>query len=156
MFSVNGYLSWREGGGGSSLIQNTMSLFLLPCYMSILTAAQSLLWRKCWRRQVRCHNSPHVTAPKAVSVSVPWVRFHARTLQTCALRRCPSVVAQLWSEGRSAWMKYPHLGSRADCRPGRVNFSRISILVIGRSQLTSTNTDTDASTLYLNPVNYVQ
>lgn len=30
----------------------------------------------------------------------------------------------------------PHLGSRADCRPGHVNFSWISIPVIGRSQLT--------------------
>lgn len=75
------------------------------------------------------------------------------TLYTCVLHHCPSVTVQLWSEERIAWMKYPHLSNHADCRPGRVNFSWISIPMIGRSQLTSTNTDTDASMLYLNPLN---
>lgn len=71
-----------------------------------------------------------------------WAHFYAR-LYTCALHYCPSVTVQLWSEEK----KCRHRSYRADCRPGRVNFAWISIPVIGRSQLASTNTDTGAAVL---------
>lgn len=85
---------------------------------------------------------------KAVSVqSYEHISMHAVYLRAPPLPICRCAI--MIRGKRSAWMKYLHLSS--PCRlPTRtcVNFSWISIPMIGRSQVTSTNGDTDASTLY--------
>lgn len=100
-------------------------------------SSPSWLWRsRCYVGKLSAIPTPDCF--KAVFCSELWAHFYARCIRA-ALRHRPSVAVQLWSEEKKKeevpeW-NIPHLSSHADCRPGRVNFSWISIPMIGRSQL---------------------